>query len=149
MADISLDLRRRIVSAYRNGLTETYEATAEMFEVGRASVSRLLRRDRETGDVLPEKRGGDLRRSVDLAWIEKHAEEFPDARLVDRIEAWQAHSGRRVSIGAMWNALDAINWTHKKNSGRRRTRSARGAGEAERLCCQPTAPRDRAADLSG
>ncbi len=64
MADtISLDLRRRIVRAYRSGLTSSYEATADMFEVGRASVSRLLRRDRETGDVLPNKRGGDLRRS--------------------------------------------------------------------------------------
>ena len=56
MADtISLDLRRRIVDAYRNGLTETYEATAEMFGVGMATVSRLLRRKRETGDVLPKK----------------------------------------------------------------------------------------------
>lgn len=114
MADISLDLRRRIVSAYREGLTETYEATAEMFKVGRASVSRLLRRDRETGDVLPKKRGGDLRRTVDLAWIAEQAQACPDARLVDRIEAWEAHSGRRVSIGAMWNALEAIGWTHKK-----------------------------------
>ena len=150
MADtISLDLRRRIVRAYRSGLTSTYEETAEMFEVGRASVSRLLRRDRETGDVLPKKRGGDLRRLVDLAWIEKHAEAFPDARLVDRIEAWQEHSGRRVSVGAMWSALDAIGWTHKKNSSRARTRSARGPGQAKQLRSQPGAPRGRTADLSG
>jgi transposase len=150
MADtISLDLRRRIVRAYRSGLTETYEETAEMFKVGRASVSRLLRRDRETGDVLAKPRGGDLRRSVDLAWIERHAQSCPDARLVDRIDAWEAHSGRRVSIGAMWNALDAIGWTHKKNSCRARTRSAGGAGEAKRLRGQPAAPRGRAADLPG
>ena len=150
MADtISLDLRRRIVRAYWDGLTSTYEETAEMFKVGRASVSRLLRRDRETGDVLAKKRGGDLRRSVDLAWIEKHAEAFPDARLVERIEAWEAHSGRRVSIGAMWNALDAIGWTHKKNSGGARTRSAGGTGKARRLRRQPRAPRGRAADLPG
>lgn len=150
MADtISLDLRRRIVRAYRSGLTASYEATAELFEVGRATVSRLLRRDRETGDVLPKKRGGDLRRSVDLAWIEQHAQRCPDARLVDRIDAWKAHSGRRVSIGAMWNALDAIGWTHKKNSGRARTRTAGGPGETKRLRGRPTAPRRRAADLPG
>lgn len=149
MADISLDLRRRIVRAYHEGLTSSYEETAEMFEVGRASVSRLLRCDRETGDVLPNKRGGDLRRSVDLAWIGKHAESFPDARLVDRIDAWEAQSGRRVSIGAMCNALDAIGWTHKKNSGRARTRSAGARGEAKRLHCRPTAPGGRAPDLGG
>jgi transposase len=136
MADtISLALRRRIVRAYRSGLTSTYEETAEMFEVGRASVSRLLRRDRETGDVLPKRRGGDLRRLVDLAWIEKHAEAFPDARLVDRIEAWQEHSGRRVSVGAMWSALE-------------RDRPEVQA-VAKRLRSQPTAPRRRAADLPG
>ena len=148
-ATVSLDLRRRIVNAYRTGLTETYEETAEMFGVGVATVGRLLRRDRETGDVRPKKRGGDLRRSVDLAWIAKHAQRFPDARLVDRIDAWEAQRGRRVSIGAMWNALDAIGWTHKKNAGGSRTRSTRSAGEAQRLRRQPTAPRGRAADLPG
>lgn len=120
MADISLDLRRRIVRAYRSGLTASYEATAELFGVGRATVSRLLRRDRETGDVLAKARGGDLRRSVDLLWLEGHARAFPDARLVDRIAAWEERSGRHVSVGAMWNAVQAIGWTHKK---RHRSRS--------------------------
>lgn len=114
MADtISVDLRRRIVDAYFNGLTASYEATAEMFGVGIATVSRLLRRKRETGDVVPKKRGGDRRRELDLAWLEEHAGANPDARLVDRIAAWQQRSGRRASIGAMWRALDLIGWTHK------------------------------------
>ena len=111
---ISYDLRQRIVAAYKSGLTGTYEATAEMFSVGRATVSRLLRRDRETGDVVPKPRGGDLRRAVDLQWLSESASNDPDARLVDRIEAYESHSGRRVSVGAMWNALSAIGWTHKK-----------------------------------
>jgi len=115
MADtISLDLRRRIVNAYLTGLTESYEATAEMFGIGVATVSRLLRRRRDTGDVLPKKRGGDRRRLVDLVWLEEQARANPDARLVDRISAWEARAGRHVSIGAMWGALDAIGWTHKE-----------------------------------
>src|SRR2546427_3988117 len=56
MADISLDLRRRIVEAYHSGRTATYEATASMFDVGVATVNRLLRRQRETGDVMPKPR---------------------------------------------------------------------------------------------
>jgi transposase len=132
MADtISLDLRRRVVDAYDSGLTASYEATAEMFGVGIATVSRLLRRKRETGDVLPKERGGDRRRELDLVWLEEHARANPDARLVDRIAAWQQHNGCRTSIGAMWRALDLIGWTHKKRlqsrssvTGRRSRRSA-------------------------
>lgn len=114
MADISLDLRKRIVDAYLFGRTETYEATANMFGVGRATVSRLLRRYRETGAVDPKARGGNNPRAVDSEWLLVHAQAEPDARLIDRIEAWYDHSGRRVSVGAMWNALQRIGWSHKK-----------------------------------
>lgn len=78
MTDISLDLRRRIARAYERGKTPTYEATAEMFNVGYATVSRLLRRKRETGDVLPKPRGGNNPRKVDLSWLEQHAKENPE-----------------------------------------------------------------------
>ena len=114
MADISLDLRRRIVDAYHSGKTTTYEATASMFGVGFATVNRLLRRKRETGDVLPRARGGNNPRRVDLEWLKKHARQDPDARIIDRIDAWEKHAGQRVCVGAMWNALHAIGWTHKK-----------------------------------
>jgi len=85
-----------------------------MFGVGVATVNRLLRRKRETGDVLPKPRGGNNPRRVKLEWLEHDAKNHPDARLIDRIEAWEEHSGEKVSIGAMWSALRAINWTHKK-----------------------------------
>jgi transposase len=114
MADISLDLRRRIVAAYQAGRTSTYAATAEMFGVGVATVSRLLRRKRETGDVLPKPKGGNNPRRVDLEWLKKNARENPDARIVDRIAAWQKHGGKHASVGGMWDALQAIGWTHKK-----------------------------------
>lgn len=114
MTDTSVDLRRRIVDAYHGGRTVTYEATAAMFGVGVATVNRLLRRKRETGDVLPKARGGNNPRRVDLEWLKTHAQANPDDRLIDRIAAWDKHSGERVSIGAMWGALHAIGWTHKK-----------------------------------
>jgi transposase len=114
MTDTSLDLRRRIVDAYQEGRTPTYEATADMFDVGRATVNRLLRRKRETGDVLPRPRGGNNPRRVDLEWLKANAQAEPDARLIDRIEAWKKKSGRKVGIGSMWRALHAIGWTHKK-----------------------------------
>jgi transposase len=114
MTDLSLDLRRRIADAYLSGRTSTYEATATMFEVGSATVNRILRRKRETGDVLPKAKGGNNPRRVDLEWLKAHAREHPDARIVDRIAAWKQQKGVDVSIGAMWGALDEIGWTHKK-----------------------------------
>ena len=114
MGTISLELRRRAVEAYRSGLTKTYEATAEMFGIGRASVDRLLRRYRETGDVAAKPRGGNNPILVDDAWLLAHANAHPDARLVDRVAAWAEHSGRVVTIATMSNAMRRIGWTHKK-----------------------------------
>jgi transposase len=114
MPDTSLDLRRRIVSAYESGKTSTYEATAEMFDVGRATVNRLLRRMRETGDVLPKPRGGNNPRRVDLDWLKANAKAYPDARLIDRVEMWKNKTGKKVGLGSMWRAVHAIGWTHKK-----------------------------------
>ena len=125
MADTSLDLRRRIVDAYQTGRTSTYEATAAMFGVGIATVNRLVRRKRETGDVLPKPKGGNDPRRVDLEWLRAHATECPDARIVDRIAAWKVHAGKTVSVGAMWGALHVIGWTHKKRRLSRVSETAR------------------------
>ena len=111
---IGLELRKRIVEAYGSGRSGTYEETATLFGVGRATVSRLLRRKRETGDVKALPVGGNYPRQVDLDWVREHAKKYPDARLVDRIEAWEQLSDRRVASSTMWKAMRAIGWTHKK-----------------------------------
>lgn len=112
--EISIALRRRIVAAYEAGMTGTYEKTAELYGIGRATVGRILRRHRETGDVLLKSRGGNNPRIVDLDWLRKHAEENPDARLLDRVEAWIAIGGKPLTHQAMSLAMRAIGWTHKK-----------------------------------
>lgn len=114
MADHSIDLRRRLVEAYRSKKSGTYASTAALFGVGEATVSRLLRRFRETGDVRYKPKGGNNPRRVDLEWLRKHLADNPDMRLVDRIEAWKAQGGRGVSVAAMWLAVRACGWTHKK-----------------------------------
>jgi transposase len=114
MAELSVDLRRRLVAAYRSKKSGTYAATAALFGVGEATVSRTLRRHRETGDVIYKPKGGNNPRRVDLEWLRGHLAREPDARLIDRIEAWKEHSGKPVSLGAMWLAVRACGWTHKK-----------------------------------
>lgn len=109
-----MELRRRIVDAYNSGISGTYEATAELFGVGRATVNRLLRRHRETGDVKAFPMGGNYPAKLDLDWLRAHAEKHPDARLADRIEDWRKESGHRVASSSMSKAMRKIGWTHKK-----------------------------------
>lgn len=113
MAKPSLDLRRRMVEAYRSGLCTSYEEVAEMFGVGRATVSRNLRRRRETGDVLYLPKAG-RKHLLDRAWLAAHAEKFPDATRQERADDWEKESGRRVSLPTFSRALRAIGWSFKK-----------------------------------
>jgi transposase len=114
MAELSIDLRRQLVEAYRSKKSGTYAATAALFGVGEATVSRNLRRFRETGDVRYKPKGGNNPRRVDLVWLSQHLKANPDARLIDRIEAWVQQGGKRVGVCAMWVAVRACGWTHKK-----------------------------------
>jgi transposase len=114
MGELSIDLRRRIVDAYLCKKSGTYAQTAALFKVGEATVSRLLRRYRETGDVLHLPRGGNNPRRVDLEWLREHLRAHADARRVDRVVAWQQHSGKRVGVTTMWLAVHKCGWTHKK-----------------------------------
>lgn len=113
MSAIPFEVRQRVVKAYRDGLSGTYAATARLFSIGEASLSRWLHRDRAGESLLPRWGDGPKRR-IDLAWLRDHVAANEDARLIDRIEGWQVQSGIRVSIGSMWNALRAIGVTHKK-----------------------------------
>ncbi len=53
---LSEDLRRRVVEAVEAGAS--YEEEAEGLGVGLASISRWMRRKRETGGVAPKPMGG-------------------------------------------------------------------------------------------
>ncbi len=115
----SSDLRKIVVEAYKSGRSGSYLETARMFGISAVSVSRWLRQERETGDLEPRPRPGKPRK-MDLEWLRSNAEKFPDARLIDRADAWQTHSGQRVSIDTVSTSLRVIGWTYKKNSNGKR-----------------------------
>jgi transposase len=144
MAELSIDLRRRLVAAYRSKKSGTYAATAAVFGVGEATVSRTLRRHRETGDVVYKPKGGNNPRRVDLEWLRGHLAREPDARLIDRIEAWKEYSGKPISLGAMWLAVRACGWTHKKKRWSPESKNGRtskpGASRSSRRKASSTQP---------
>ena len=85
-----------MVAAYENGLCRSYEEVARMFGVGRATVSRCLRRKRETGDVQYKPRGH-APRKLDRDWLRRHARDFPDATGQERAVVWGRESGILVT----------------------------------------------------
>jgi transposase len=125
MQNLSLDFRRRIVEAYRSKKSGTYKQTASLFGISEATLGRLLRRFRETGDVYCKPKGGNNPRRVDLDWLREHLPAHPDARLVDRVKAWERRTGKSVSLAAMSHAVRACGWTHKKNRWSPASRTAR------------------------
>ena len=106
-------LRERVVAAYRSGRCTTYEETAAMFRIGRASVSRWLQRER-AGTLTEDRPKGHRPQAVDRSWLLAQKERDPDSRLVDLCAAWRAETGIEVCTGTMSNHLRAIGWTHKK-----------------------------------
>lgn len=65
-------------------------------------------------DACPKPHGGGRARAVDEAGLQGHSAAHPDARLVDRVAAWELRSGLRVQVSTMWLALRRIGWTHQK-----------------------------------
>lgn len=112
---LSQDLRRRIVKAVLDGTT--YEEAAARFEVGRASVSRLMRRNRERGgDLAPDVAGG-CRGGLEPSEREVVRElvvERPDRTLEELREGFEARTGRRSSTSAMSRALQKLGLSRKK-----------------------------------
>ena len=136
----SIELRRKVVEAYESGRTGNYDETADIFGIGVASVSRWLRKFRETGDVCPRSRKGNNPRKVDLDWLNTHAESYPDARIIDRVEAWAEHSGIRVRIETMRQSLHSIGWSFKKNADGKGAWTPRGEAETEGVSGKTNAP---------
>jgi len=101
------------VAACVSNKNGSHAAIASLFGVDEATIEELLQRYEETGDVLYKRKGGNHRRVIDLEWLRKDLQDNPGARLIDRIRAWMAHGGKRVSIGSMWMAVRACGWVHQ------------------------------------
>ncbi len=115
-APLSFDLRRRVVQAYQNG-EGTYEELATRFGIGRATVDRVLRRERETGSAAAKPTGGSKPKldEDDMESIHFILLEQPDITLAALAERF-VHDGGAEGVTRMtlWRALDRLGLTRKK-----------------------------------
>jgi transposase len=116
VASISLDLRQRVVEAYKRGGL-TYVQVAEQFSVGQASVSRWLRLERETGDVRRRPRGGGRQRLVgaeDEKVLEKLVLAHPDWTEDEYAKALSEALARPLKASTVGRAIRRLGYGVKK-----------------------------------
>lgn len=136
-----MDLRRRIVEAHERK-EGTYFELAQRFGVGEATVSRLLRRQRERGSVEPEAPGGGFPPRIGQDQLPKLVElvaERPDATLEAIRDAWLRQYGGELSRSSLLRALERAGVTRKKNASAPRSsfvltsaRSGKSSGKPSR-----------------
>jgi transposase len=113
MRSLSMDLRRRVVAAYRNK-QGSYSVLAVRFSVSRAVVGKLVRQERELGTLEPQVylRGRKPAiRGEKEDELRRHLEEHPDATLRERIEALELN----CTVKTMWQTLRRLKWRYKKS----------------------------------
>ena len=118
---LSIDIRERIVAYKEEGKTDAESADAP--KIGDASVSRVLRRFRETGGVAPAKDKGRrpfLLDDEDRAVLVVIVEAAPDSTLSELVDELFAERGKKVSEATMGRDLRRCGFTRKTRRWQRR-----------------------------
>ena len=122
MNALSKDLRIKILEHYEYIPEATYKSTAEYFDVGEATVSRLVRHFRETGDVAVSEPKPKKHHKIDLDWLLDKMKNGVDKLLRELVSEYEIERNIKVSITAIWKALKSLDMSYKKNSYSQRKR---------------------------
>jgi transposase len=125
----SLDLRERVVSAVRGGLSRNQ--AAKQFGVAISTAIGWMRRVEETGSVAPGKMGGHKPKGISgtqAVWLSQRIRtgDFTLRGLVGEL----ADRGLKVDYRSVWAFVHAEKLSFKKKRGGWRARSARGGAAA-------------------
>lgn len=113
MRSLSMDLRRRVVAAYRNQ-EGSYVVLAARFSVSRAVVGKLVRQERELGTLEPQVHLRGRKPAISgakQAELLRHLNDHPDATLRERIESL----GLDCTVKTMWQTIRRLKWRYKKS----------------------------------
>ncbi len=117
MLAYSLDLRKRVVSAYETG-EATIAEIARRFSVGETFVKKMLRQQRETDSLerLPHRAGAKKRLSTaDRRWLAKQIKETPDLTLQELQEKLFLERNKQASVSTICRELKELRLPQKKN----------------------------------
>lgn len=117
MRAYSIDLRERVVEAYKTG-SLTIKAVASQFRVGETFVKKMLRQERELGAVKAYRHGGGRRRVLNQRQMHKLRrllDAEPDLTLVELQEKLLSEERIQISIATLGRVLTEIGLPRKKN----------------------------------
>lgn len=126
MAPYSLDLRRRVLTAW--DASGDAEWVATQFSVSRAWVHRVVQRRREHGEVAPRQQT--RWRAPVLAGREAELRRLVEARPDRTLVELQAALRTSAALSTIWLMLNRLDLTVKKNRTRRRAAAARRPSRA-------------------
>lgn len=125
---ISIEVRERVVAAYRAG-KGTYVEIAELFEIGEASVSRWLRRAREDSLEPKPKPGRAPKLDADgRAVLLELLEADNDATLAELSQRLHERTGVKLVVSAIHKTLVKMGISRKKKTSMRRSATATTSG---------------------
>lgn len=116
MAAYSLDLRERIVEAVEREVGSKREI-ARWFGVHESFLYKLLRQQRERGDLAPLPHGGGAQAKLTAEhWqqVARWIEATPDATLAELQDQVQQKLRVRVGRSTVWRGVEALGVTRKK-----------------------------------
>lgn len=114
---LSLDLRQRIIDAYKRG-DGSHRQLAKRFHVGSATVMRLIKRERATGSVAPAAHAGGPRplitpmhKPLIQGWLDQN----PDLTQAQIAKRFTEQTGITVGRSTVGHALKRLALTRKKD----------------------------------
>ncbi len=118
-----VQLREKIVAARKDG--HSAREVAKWFNVSKRSVERFWNSYQQTGSVKPKQRGGYRHSCLEAhadtlrEWIAKQ----PDLTLHELQQRCLETFEVRIGTTALWQQLDKLGLSFKKNAARQRARS--------------------------
>ena len=125
-APLSIDLRERVIAAYRKG-EGSCSNLARRFSISDDSVRRYISKFESTGSVKPEPHGGGMPAVVGIDAVDELAAVLakkPDATLDQMVVTYKKLHGKAVTRSAIHRALHRFGVSSKKKPCSGRTGAA-------------------------
>lgn len=117
MRAYAIDLRERIISKWQAGGSKM--GIARLLEVSLNTVKRCIKQYETTGRLEGPARTKRAKR-IGPAMQEQLVEQLQahdDYSLQPQVALWATQQRVEVSLATMWRAIDAVDWTYKKDVG--------------------------------
>jgi transposase len=137
-----LKLREAVLRARAEG--RTYDETATLLGIGRATVNRILRLHRETESLEPRPRGGGNFSPIhgELAeLLVAIVNEMPDATVAELAAVLMDRSGTSTSRSGVQRALGRLGFSRKKSRSPRPSETRPDTARAARSSARSSATR--------